>query len=223
MIVEVPDLKKYSMYFDPLRFHEHTNHFTIEILERICTNIGFKLIDYDYKKSSRKFGFSALFQKTNIVSPVIYEDFTNKYETNLIFFKNGKLEYLKYEKFILNTYSHIQKMAASGKNILFWGANSVLRDIIDNKPKLQNTIYVDSDLKKSNFLDDFGLKVLNPKSDFINFKQIDKLILCASKDYLDQILLFLKDEKGVEFTSENILILSSNGSNTDHEIVSTFL
>jgi hypothetical protein len=214
MIIEVPDLKKYKTFFDPLRFHEHTNHFTIEILERICSKNGFKLIDFD-KKSSRLFGFSAIFQKVNNVLPIVLEDLTNYYKTNLRFFKDGLLEFFKYEKFILNQYLEIKKLDDSGKNILFWGANSVLRDIICNNANLKNSIYVDSDLRKENFLDDYGLKVMNPYSNLINFKEIDMLVMCCSKFYLNQILNFLKDEKEVEFNSSQILIVSSFGSNID--------
>ena len=91
---------------------------------------------------------------------------------------------------------------------MFWGANSILREIITNKPKLQNTSFIDSDIRKKYFLKDLGLKVLNPSVDKINFKQFDKLVICADKNYLDQILDSIKKESGYEFHNQDVWIVS---------------
>jgi len=177
-------------------------------LERICSKIGFQLIASDVKTCSREFGFSSLFKKISVPEKILIPVFSNKFQTNLKYFEKGKKECEKYEKFILNIYSQVERITKSGKNILFWGANSILREIITNKPKLQNTSFIDSDIRKKYFLKDLGLKVLNPSVDKINFKQFDKLVICADKNYLDQILDSIKKESGYEFHNQDVWIVS---------------
>jgi hypothetical protein len=205
MIIEVPDLKKYDKFFQPLVFHEHTNHFSIEILERICRNVGFELITYDTANCSREFGFAALFQK---IEKLKRKRFLNRYYENLYYFSEAKNRSRSYNKFILDIYENIRKAAEGGEYVILWGANDIMRSIIESGPLLKNVIYLDSDSKKKNFLIDFGIKVSNPFLDEIDLSKYTKFVLCASPNFLKQILGDLRKLKNITFEEQDVWIAS---------------
>lgn len=207
MIIEVPDLQKYDTHFLPLEFHEHTNHFTVKTLERLCHKLGFKLLDHDGDLCSRNFGFVALFQKQKGRLDQI--EFTNQYSDNLKKFEIGKSNAISYNTYLQSILTRMNHDIENGKSILVWGANMITRSLIALGNWPEGVRIVDSDVNKSDYLSDLNAEVFLPKEEGVDLSSFDVLVICSGLNYLEEILLYIKQEFGKEFPKDSLILASS--------------
>ncbi len=124
MIVEVPDISLYPSDPGALANHEHTNHFSLPILDQLATQCGFVLVATSRNLCSRPFGFVAAYQKGSEPKPQCNVVF--HYAENKGLFLNGVGKLARLRKLILEKWTLVQRYESEGKQIVFWAANEMM-------------------------------------------------------------------------------------------------
>lgn len=176
MICEVPDLALYPLDPSGLAFHEHQNHFTVESLARVAATAGFRLVDASHELVSRPFGFVVTFvrdaapQRLDPPSPAVVAHARSAVG-------GGLRAIAAYEEHLVTVGGQIDAAAAQGARSVLWGANDVLRALIDRSgPLPADTVIVDSDPAKARVR---GLPVVRPEEARAALRGAGPLMICT--------------------------------------------
>lgn len=185
MIVEVPDLALYHDEIAALMLYEHTNHFSVEMLDQIAQQVGFELLESGNDEASRQFGFYAVFQKA---APKPRENQPSQHQANKAVFNQGLEKVNAFYNRINNARKSIDAWVADGKKVLVWAANDNFDALFDGREIPQGVTIIDSDPRKENHVD--GHTVLTPGSATQAIAAADAIVLCTgqwSKEILDSL------------------------------------
>ena len=137
MICEVPDIAIYPADPSALQLHEHTNHFSRQILRELAEQAGFAEVAVRAEHCSRPFGFAAAFRKS--ASPAPRVAVAGQYQSSR--------ELLLAE--LDRSYRTFQAYQQRGSGVVLWAANDVMARFLDRCSGLGSATIVDSDEKKS--------------------------------------------------------------------------
>jgi len=194
MVVEVPDIALYPKEIAALMLFEHTNHFSIGILERIANQVGFELVEWNREEASRPFGFVAVFKKME--APVLHPLPVNEYFQNKQYFNTGLFKAKRFFSAVDEAYHSMNKWIAAGKKVVLWGANANF-DLMFSHRKLPNAVtIIDSDPSKKDFVE--NRIVLTPDQAEESIRHADALITFTGQWNLE-ILKNLKENYGKVF------------------------
>lgn len=171
MICEVPNLRLFPLDPKELLWWEHLIHFSPESLAQVAHNSGFELVELGYGNCSIDVGFMAVFRAVEVS------------EESLVY--NGKLQYIdakshfldgveiikRFEQETLDLQNTLIEEAGNGRQIVFYGANDLLRRLL--KPiqsKMSGKIIIiDDDEQKSDFMESFQVKTMEHHAQSLSY------------------------------------------------------
>ena len=208
MICEVPNMRLYPKNLVMLEF-EHVNHFSVNTLSSIASQVGFELIDVNYN-CSRPHGFLSVFKK---VSKKIsfYYDHKTEYIKSLACIKGGIDQIKKLDLELENTNKKMELFLKSRKKIVIWAVTDLSRRLIEKTKLNQNVKVVDSDPRRKDHLLNFGIKVYQPKEELEYINQSDLLIISAAR-YKNEILDWILQRINKTFEGNNLIVLGDSKS-----------
>lgn len=203
MVVEVPDINKYPSDIAAMMLYEHTNHFSLECLVNLCSQVGFELIESDIDNASRPFGLVGVFRKAHISINRISK-FQENYYANKVTFLSGLDVVESYYRKVSKIRQEIYHRLALSEKIIVWAANDISDTLIGQTELLDLITIIDSDPKKINFFENKIVKTPDQASTEIS--EADFIVICTGQ-WSKQILKSVKDQFSKDFTNHNIEIL----------------
>ena len=203
MIIEVPDLNKYPHDIAALMLYEHTNHFSIQSLQKICRQIGFEMIEGDDENASRSFGMVAVFRKAHPLNNSVLLDI-EAYHTNKNAFVMGVKRANEYLDMLELVRQELVVRINKREKVVVWAANDVCDSLFTDTRLLNNVVLVDSDPRKVDFFE--NQIVRTPKMASQEIADADAIIICTGQ-WSNEILEFIKKEFNKEFNPENIRVV----------------
>jgi hypothetical protein len=176
MICEVPDLALYPLDPSGLALYEHQNHFTVESLARVAAPAGFRLVDATHALASRPYGFAAAFVCD--APPTHHDPPAPAVVAHARSAVVGGVRVIEeFEQQLVRIGARIDAAAADGACSVLWGANDVLRALIDRcGPLPRDTTIVDSDPGKARLR---GLPVVRPETATAALRDAALLVICT--------------------------------------------
>jgi len=217
MILEVPNIANYPSNPVALNLYEHQSHFSLKSLEYLANKAGFIKVECN-DKSSRSFGMTMVFKKTNTIpnpkNPLL-QQLPGEYNSNKQIFRLGLLKVNQFFEYFLQAKRFIE--STGGEAVLLWGANQNLLDFLSyefsNSDLPDNLVVIDSDSQKNNLLIDFDnrftKKVFIPSECIETIKKSSKLV-CFTRRHQHAILDSIYNLTGKRYKKEDILIIDIN-------------
>ena len=191
MVCEVPNIRLYPKNLLMLEF-EHVNHFSVNTLSSMASQVGFELIEVNYN-CSRPHGFLSVFKKVKKKSSTNY-DYKIEYLKSLACL-NGGINQIKELDFELEKIKRkIELLLKSRKKIIIWAVTDLSRRLIEKTKLNQNIKVIDSDPRRKDHLLNFGIKVNQPERELEHINQSDLLIISAAR-YKNEILDWILKEQ----------------------------
>lgn len=202
MVVEVPDLKLYKDDLSPLILHEHLNHFTINTLTKISSQLGFELVYADNSKCSREYGFVMVLRKNSARSKFNY-NFEAEFTENKRNFERALEDVKELTRTLEYQYNRLCDNSIQGKKAVLWAANNELLRFLNGAQIPENTVVVDSNPMKRTFSDCFP--VYHPDEVKEHIISSD-LIFIFTQLNSEDILQYIKVKYNKVFLSDNIFV-----------------
>jgi len=202
MIVEVPDLALYPDQIAALMLYEHTNHFTVSMLEQIAKQVGFELVEHSNTDASRPFGFSAVFRK--VEQPIARDQSVNEYIANKASFTAGLEKVRAYQQLNEDAHTALLQWQAQNKNVLLWGANANFDGMFSGRDLPAAVTIVDSDPRKANYVEGHEVKTPEQAQDAI--QEADAIVIYSGL-WSGEILESIESKYGKKFDSEHIIVV----------------
>ena len=205
MICEVPDLRLYPRNLLLLEF-EHVNHFSASTLNAIAAKAGLRLIELGHL-CSRPYGFLSVFRKeASDVVPNIWDrcEFIGALAS-----VRGGLEQLRRAELHIDTLRRqLAIMGETGKKVTLWAVTDFLRRLLAGVTLPESVTVVDSDPRRRNHLENYGLQVLEPKNSIEHITNSDLLVICAPR-YKVEIIEWIRQQTGKTFSGSELVVLGA--------------
>lgn len=207
MVCEVPDISVYPIDPVALQLHEHTNHFSREILREIASQVGFAEISTSTDLCSRSFGFAVAFRKS--VSSGGLSHSISGYGANRRLFMTGiaTLERMWDDMEIAN--ERLQEYEKQNASVIFWAANDLMARFLERYSLLGNVTVVDSNPDKSGFF--ASRSVLMPSAAAQKIRDA-KAIFIFTKLHAGKILEQIGLSTRKQFEAGNVHIVDPFGN-----------
>jgi Methyltransferase domain len=199
LIVEVPNLYIYGKNPAGIVWWEHTNHFSPRSLSVLAARSGFSLIEVSDSDCSRPFGFLAVFRKGQPFDLGLSE-----YETAKRCMAAGVAASMGYWQG-LDAARHAIRRAGAGARIVFWAVNQRCADLLEGFDLPGNSVFVDSDPAKSDYL--APIPVATPNSASVEIAQADFFVI-GSELYAPEILRTIENMRGTPLKPDQYILLS---------------
>lgn len=202
MICEVPDIRVYPQDPSALQLHEHTNHFSRQILRELAEQAGFTEISTSAEHCSRSFGFASAFRKSAPRSPGAA--IADEYKSNRELFLAGVEAVERSEMEINRSYQTFMTYQERGSGVILWAANDVMARFLGRCTGLGNATVVDSNEQKAKVF--FPLKVFTPDSAIDAIRKAEGIFI-FTKFHAADILKQIEQSSGKKFDSESVHIV----------------
>lgn len=197
MVMEVPDIKLYPKNLMLLSASEHFNHFSVNTLENIAGQCDFKLVEVSHA-ASRPFSFLAIFKKGRS-----YKN-NSEYLDNLACLRGGIKQIDRFK----NQIKDLRNRITNDKKITLWCVTDFLYRLIDGFELPENTIVVDSDIRKKGHLKYRGMPVFLPTDCLEHIKNSELLVILSPRNK-SSILKWIKDAIGRDFLDNNLEVIGT--------------
>jgi predicted SAM-dependent methyltransferase len=208
MVCEVPDVEVYPEDPSALQLHEHTNHFSREVLRGLAQQVGLVELLVSTEQCSRPFGFVSAFRK----SPAVCErDNISQYQRNRELVLAGIRKISRSDSKLEDWCMMLQDYQQSGSGVILWAANDLMAGFLARCSSFSRITIVDSNPEKAAVFR--PLEVLTPAAAASEIKRADGIFIFTkfhAADILRQIELVL----GKTFATRSVHIVDpfSEGS-----------
>ena len=202
MICEVPDIRVYPQDPSALQLHEHTNHFSRQILRELAEQVGFVEISTSTEHCSRPFGFAAGFKKLTSRGP--RAAIANGYKSNRELFLAGVEAVERSEMEINRSYQRFMTYQERGSEVVLWAANDVMARFLSRCPDVGNATIVDSNREKAGVF--LPLKVFTPDAAADAIRKAEGIFI-FTKFHAADILQHIRQSVGKIFDGKSIHIV----------------
>ena len=193
MVVEVPDIAYYPRNPSALQLYEHTNHFSAATLRNLAQHAGFDFV-CDGAGASRAIGLAAAFRKnsTRPDEPAPPAE----YATSKAHFLAG-LQILRAQADSWGRMAaHMDLLRGRGQRFVLWAANDASAAFLRAYPQPPDTVVIDSDGRKRDFLE--GRKVVVPGAAAAEIVAADAIFI-FTRNHARDILTGIEREFGKRF------------------------
>jgi SAM-dependent methyltransferase len=202
MVCEVPDILVYPEDPSSLQLHEHTNHFSREVLCELAEQVGFVALSVSAEHCSRSFGFSVALRKS--VSEKAHIATTGQYQQNRRLFMAGVGKIERSDAEIERSCRTFQSYQEKGYGVVLWAANDVMAKFLDRCSSLGSATIVDSNPEKANVFR--PLAVFTPDAAADKIRKADGIFI-FSKFHAADILRQIERSLGKTFDREAVQVI----------------
>jgi len=206
MVCEVPDILVYPQDPSALQLHEHTNHFSREVLHELAEQAGLIEFSAGAEHCSRSFGFAAAFRKSASVGARVAA--ADQYRRNGELFLAGVRTLERSEAELDRSYRTFEDYQKCGAAVILWAANDVMARFLGRCSGLGNATIVDSNPEKANVFR--PRKVSTPDAVVDEIRKAEGIFI-FTKFHAPAILEQIKSSLGKTFDSQTVYVIDPFG------------
>lgn len=198
MICEVPDMRLFPTHVAELLWWEHVSHFSMRSVARIAASCGFSLIDAAHRCSNDR-GMMAVFGRSELAAPSIdaSPDPLEYIEARAVM-RDALRAVQAFENGLEATRREIDEACRAGGRATLWGANDVMRRLLQAPYRLpEGAIVIDDDGRKRDFIS--GTYVRKPDG-LLEHLAASSLLVIGSARLRDVIALRARALAGADFS-----------------------